>query len=309
MAKPKFLIFLSFLALIAFSSCSQDSHGDDNVVRLAYLPITHSLITMIMALDSLSSPDDPYRIELTRFSSWPDVVDAMRAGRVDGASILFEVALQARENGDAFVMLALAHRSGNVFVVDNSIETYADLIGTTVAIPHRLSPQHTLLLSVLERENISINDLRLIEISPAEMPFTMASGAISAFIVAEPFGSVAEISGVGRILETSDDINPDSICCVMVFREQNDEAKFEWALRRFEEASHLAEHSEDSILRSIFREHSNSSDEVISQSFEHITFNNLTLTEEEYNHITSEIIRFGILESVPNFGDFALQRD
>jgi NitT/TauT family transport system substrate-binding protein len=225
---------------------------------------------------------------------------------VDGASILFEVAMRAKETDDDLVMLSLSHRDGNVIVVDNSISSYQDLKGRTIAIPHRLSPQNTLLRIVLERENIKHDEINIIEISPAEMPFSMASGTISAYIVAEPYGSVAVSTGAGRILETSDEAYPDSVCCVMVFRKELFEADGEiktWILGQFEAAALKAQQKDGAVL-DVFKRHSSFSDSVIKNSLLNISYDNLYLSEEEYDRITDIILRYEVLSDVPRYEDF-----
>ncbi|MCL1987462.1 MAG: ABC transporter substrate-binding protein [Firmicutes bacterium] len=297
------------IILAVFVGCAVQASEEPTTfnIQIAYLPITHSTALMVMN-EQQSYSDGDYQMDLVRFTAWPDVVDALRTGRVDGASILFEVALQAKLEDDSLVMLSLTHRDGNVIVVDNDINTYQDLIGRVVAIPHRLSPQNTLLQMILDREGISPNDIQIIEISPAEMPFSMASGAISAYIVAEPFGSVAENAGVGRIIETSEDIFPNAICCVLVFREESirNPELLAWILENFERAAEIT-HARDYRVVEVFKEHARLSEDVIERSLEHTTFHNLNLTEEEYYQITDIILHYGVLEEVPSFRSFVIE--
>lgn len=279
---------------------------DSHPIRIAYLPITHSLVPMMMADDYFEQ--EPFHIELVRFSTWPDVVEALRTGRVDGASILFEVALLAQQHG-GFTLFRLSHRNGNVVVVGNDIVDYHDLIGRTVAIPHQRSPQNTLLQIILEREGISPTDIHIIDLSPPEMPFTMASGAIAAFIVAEPFGAVAEDVGIGRIMETSDDILPGAICCVMIFRdeflEDFPEAQ-EWLKARFDTATGRAQTDDDAALTTL-RRHSTTRDSALARSLHNTTFDDLLLTYDEYKRITELIVWHGVLEYIPSFDAFVAQ--
>jgi len=291
---------LLLIIVLALAACNSEEESE--VIRIAYLPITHSAVLMIM--DGLEIEDSPYELELIRFTTWPDVVDALLTGRVHGASILFEVALRAREIDDSLVMLSLSHRDGNVVVVDHSIETYHDLIGKTIAIPHRLSPQYTLLQMVFEREGIPPGAVKIIELSPAEMMFTLASGAISAYIVAEPFGAVAENAGVGRIFETSNEIMPGKVCCVIVFRScLLDDDLLEWFMTNFEYAAEMA-NSQEGAAAEAFSRHTRQSDDVIEESLRNTTFCCLHLSPEEFDEITETILRFGALNSVPSFDEF-----
>ena len=298
-------LILCIIILLAMSGCVNlaTEHSDKTIIRVAYLPITHSIALMMM--EEFNDEGSPYQIELIRFTTWPDVVDALRTGRVDGASILFEVALQARNVDDGLVLLGLSHRDGNVIVVDNSIESYQDLIGKIVAIPHRLSPQNTLLQMVLKRENISPYDIQIIEISPAEMPFSMASGSIAAYIVAEPFGAIAENAGVGRVIETSDQISSYSVCCVLVFRDESiaSPSLHTWLLESFATAAEAA-HKRNYRVVNTFMEHARLTADVVERALENTRFEDLQFTQEEYNEITAAIISHGILESIPLFEEF-----
>ena len=311
MGKRVFVLVPLFVLVLSLAGCTiwpAEVQRDTQPIRIAYLPITHSLVPMIMAADYLVEEDDPFHIELVRFSTWPDVVEALRTGRVDGASILFEVALLAQQHG-GFTLFRLSHRNGNVVVVSNDVENYRDLIGRTVAIPHPRSPQNTLLQIILEREGISSADIHIIDLSPSEMPFTMASGAIAAFIVAEPFGAVAEDVGIGHIMETSDDVLPGAICCVMIFRdeflEDFPEAQ-DWLKERFDSATERAEDDADTAL-STLRRHSTTRDSALSRSLHNTTFDDLVLTYEEYKRITELIVWHGVLEYIPSFDSFVAQ--
>ena len=303
MRKIFFALPTIFVVLI-MCACSTTAITDTQVIRIAYLPITHS--AAVMVLPDVAQDDEDFHIELVRFTSWPEVVEALRARRVDGASILLEVAMRAYEMDDSLAVVGLSHRDGNVIVVGNDIDGYACLIGQTVAIPHALSPHNSLLQQVFEREGIAMDEINVVEISPAEMPFTMAARAISAYVVAEPWGSLAEARGVGRVLENSNEILADSVCCVLLFNTQifdEHDGLHDWFLQRFEEAAYLAESRHEKVFAA-FRRNTSFETEIIMQSMEHTSFENLVFTREDFERASQIILRFGILESVPNFEDF-----
>ena len=306
----KFFLFLLIATLLlkifTLTGClsSNANAQGRTVIRIAYLPITHS--AAVMVLPEVTRYDENFYIQLVRFTAWPEVVEALRAGRVDGASILLEVAMRAFVMDNNLTAISLSHRDGNVIVVDNTIETYQDLIGRTVAIPHTLSPHNILWQMVLEREGMDINDINLIELSPAEMPFSMAAGAIAAYIVAEPWGSLAEVRGVGRIIETSNEIIPHSACCVFMFNSNmfdQHEGLEEWLMQQFDIATNLAHnHSEDIFYA--FRRSTSFERAIIEKSLEFTTFYDLLFTLEDFNDATERILHFNIMDSVPNFHDF-----
>jgi NitT/TauT family transport system substrate-binding protein len=310
--KPRYYIASWLIAhiLILSSACgSGDKNGGaDKTVRIAYIPIAHSVPVMAMH-ERTRHHDSDYAIEPVRFTSWPEVVDALRTGRVDGASMLFEVALRAQETDGDLTLISLAHRGGNVVVAKNDIGSYRDLIGKTVAIPHKLSPQNTLLRIVMERERLSSDDIHVIEISPAEMPFTMASGTISAYVVAEPYGSVAESTGAGYILETSDTILPDAICCVLAFRNEallSQEGMGGWLLDQLAAAaSDIC--SNPGGAAELFGRFSNFNETVIRNAIGRTSYENLSLAKEEYIRYAETALRYGVLSGIPPFDGFVYQ--
>jgi NitT/TauT family transport system substrate-binding protein len=297
------IIIYALLIIFAASCKAGGANPDIHTFRIAYLPITHSAAVMAMG-EAAKDSETGYAIELIRFSTWSEVVEALRTGRVDGASMLFEVALRAQESNGGLLLLSLSHRDGNVIVAAGDIHDYHDLVGRNVAIPHRLSPQYTLLHMVMEREGINIDDINVIEISPAEMPFSMASGLISAYFVAEPYGSVAVSTGVGRILETSDTIFPNAICCVLVFRRDSlPESAAGWLIGEFEAAA-SALNSDRDMAVDVFMKYTSFREAVVRESMNNIYFDNLRITKEEYYGIADTILGFGVLTAIPPFEGF-----
>ena len=98
---------------LLFASCGKKS--DPNTVRIAYLPITHALpLTELKSVDGV-------KVELVKYGSWPELLDALNTGRVDGASVLIELAMKAKAQGIGLTAVALGHTDGNVIVVEQGI--------------------------------------------------------------------------------------------------------------------------------------------------------------------------------------------
>ena len=115
----------SILALsLAFSavSCGKkgESGDDGNTVKIAYLPITHSLAVLEEA-EELEEKSG-VKVELVKYGSWAELLDALNSNRVDGASVLIELAMKSKQEGIGLKAVALGHRDGNVIVVSNPTE-------------------------------------------------------------------------------------------------------------------------------------------------------------------------------------------
>jgi len=145
-------------------------------------------------------------------------VDALNSGKVDGASMLIELAMKAKEQGIDLKAVALGHRDGNVVVVSKDINKVEDLKGKSFAIPSKLSTHNILLHIMLKNHGLAYNDVNVVELPPPEMAAALAEGRISGYCVAEPFGAKSVAVDKGKTLFESQDLWEGSVCCGLVLR-------------------------------------------------------------------------------------------
>ena len=94
----KKIIFTTALALslgLSSASCGKKEAGDANTVKIAYLPITHSLAVLEEAEEL--EKESGLKVELVKYGSWNELLDALNSNRVDGASVLIELAMKSRQ--------------------------------------------------------------------------------------------------------------------------------------------------------------------------------------------------------------------
>ncbi|HAR2821883.1 TPA: ABC transporter permease subunit [Staphylococcus aureus] len=90
---------------------------NQQVIKIGYLPITHSA-NLMMTKKLLSQYNHPkYKLELVKFNNWPDLMDALNSGRIDGASTLIELAMKSKQKGSNIKAVALGHHEGNVIII------------------------------------------------------------------------------------------------------------------------------------------------------------------------------------------------
>ena len=82
-------------------------------------------------------------------------MEALNSGKIDGASVLSELAMKAKGQGVNLKAVALSHRDGNAVVVNENIESAKDLKGKTLAVPNKLSTHYILLYEILKREGMT----------------------------------------------------------------------------------------------------------------------------------------------------------
>lgn len=295
MRRVYYLLFVAALALAV--SCGKKESKD--VVRIAYLPITHAL-PLVELQDA-----EGVEVELVRYGSWPELLDALNTGRVDGASVLIELAMAAKAQGIGLTAVALGHTDGNVIVVSEGINSVKDLKGKTFAIPHRASSHHILLQEALAKGGLTISDVNVVELAPPEMPSALSGGQIAGYCVAEPFGAMGLKVANGKVLYRSEELWPNSICCGLVVNDASYKQKKELIDKVITAYRSNGKHLEDkdkalTVAKQILKQ----PDDVLEQSLKWIDYSKLDITEEAYSNLSSKVKQYGILDNPPSFDEF-----
>lgn len=290
------------LALSATACGSKDESNDENVVKIAYLPITHSLAALEEA-DELETGDG-IKVELVKYGSWPELLDALNTGRVDGASVLIELAMKSKQEGIGLKAVALGHRDGNVVIVSNDINTAADLKGKTFAIPHRQSSHNILLNETLATAGLTVDDVNVTELAPTEMPSALASGQIDGYCVAEPFGAMGVSLGAGKVLYSSEELWPDSLCCGLVLTDKFIEERPEQAKKFVQSYKAAGNNLDKEKAKEVAKKYLSQTDDVLDISLQWISYNDLDITEETYDQLVERVKEYGLSDNPPAYSDF-----
>ncbi len=274
--------------LFSLSACGKKSN--DNTIKIAYLPITHSLAVLETA-DELSEQTG-LKVELVKYGSWNELMDALNSGRVDGASVLIELAMKSKEQGIGLKAVALGHKDGNVLIASNDITDASELKGKTIAIPHRQSSHNILLNDALASAGLTIDDVNITELAPTEMPSALAGGQIDGYCVAEPFGAKAVSLGAGKVLFTSEELWEDLLCCGLVLTDRFIE-KRENDAKIFVESYKQAGKSltKEKALETA-EKYLNQDKDVLELSLQWISYDDLDITEEDYAVLTEKCYYF-----------------
>ncbi len=300
------VLLMVMMTVSILAGCGKDSSSaaDNNTetIKIAYLPITHSLAVLEEA--KKLEEEQSIQIELVKYGSWPELLDALNTGRVDGASVLIELAMKSKEEGIGIKAVALGHRDGNVVIVSNEIESAADLKGKTFAIPHRQSSHNILLNDTLKTAGLTIDDVNVTELAPTEMPSALAAGTIDGYCVAEPFGSMGVELGAGKVLYTSDELWEDSVCCALVLTDSFIEERPDDAKTFVDEYKTAGNSLDKETALEVSKEFFSQSEDVLKQSLEWISYDDLELTEDIYDALVEKMIEYGISDNPPAYEDF-----
>jgi len=219
MDRRSFIKNAATVTILTSSSVSSLFGSSKQEVKIGYLPITDHLTVIASSLEKY----DNMVLKPIKFSSWPELAEALRAKAIDGAFALTPIGLVLKKKGTPIKAVLAGHRNGSVITVKNSnqFNNVKDLIGKNIAIPSRFSTHYLLIHKLLEENGINPNkDVRLIDMSPPEMVNAMSTGKIDAFVVAEPFGAQANSQDIGKVLVYSKDVWQDHVCCTLNLRDE-----------------------------------------------------------------------------------------
>ncbi|MBY0122747.1 ABC transporter substrate-binding protein [Bacillus sp. S/N-304-OC-R1] len=285
------------------SSAGKSESREKRVVKIGYLPITHAVP---LFLESEQETFKNFKLELVKFGSWPELMDALNSGRIDGASVLVTLAMKAKEQGIDLKAVALGHRDGNVLVTANDINNVADLKGKNFAIPHKFSTHNILLYQMLKKAGMKYEDVNVVELPPAEMPAALSEGRISGYVVAEPFGAASVAIKKGKVLYQDTDIWKDSIDCALVLRNefiQKDNNVAQEFVNEYVKAGKVAEKKDDHTLTASSK-YMKVDKNVMDLSFKWISYDNLRVNKSSYDELTKSLIEMGLSKNPPSYEEF-----
>src|SRR4030095_6110004 len=119
-------------------------------------------------------------------------------------------------------IVSIGHRSGAVIMVraDSAYRHFRDLAGKRVAIPSRFAVDFLFLRRMLANENMTPDDVEIVEMAPADMPAALYVNGVDAYCTGEPCGAAAQRAGYARPLRMTRDEWPRYMCCVLTVRDE-----------------------------------------------------------------------------------------
>ena len=136
--------------------------------------------------------------------------------------MLAPLVMDLADKGIPVKIVSLGHRSGAVIMVrtDSPYRRFEQLAGKRIAIPSRFAVDFLFLRKMLARENMTPNDVEIVEMAPPDMPAALYANAVDAYCTGEPFGAAAQRAGYAIPLRMTRDEWRNYICCVLTVREE-----------------------------------------------------------------------------------------
>jgi NitT/TauT family transport system substrate-binding protein len=192
------------------------------------LPVTCNLtlpiacVARAAANDAGKAAEPQFAYEYSKYSGWPEIKESLMAGRIQAAYMLAPLVMDLADRNIPIKIVSLGHRSGAVIMVraDSPYQHFKQLTGKRIAIPSRFAVDFLFLRKMLVQENMTPDDIQIIEMAPPDMPAALYADAVDAYCTGEPFGAAAQRAGYARILRMTRDEWRNYICCVLTVREE-----------------------------------------------------------------------------------------
>jgi NitT/TauT family transport system substrate-binding protein len=307
-SKPLLWIGLGVLAGLALLAAarfqlwqSQSPTAGRQELTVGYLPVTCHLTCPVTDFATRTSQFAFFQSQ--RFSDWPSVAEAFRAGRLEATFMIAPLAIKLREQGVPAKIVYLGHRDGSTVIVrkDDPARDLRDLRGKTFAIPSKYSNQHLVIRKLMDDQGVRPEEIKFVELPPPDMPGALAAGAIDAYFVGEPMPAKAEMNGIGRVLYHAHDIWPGFISCVLVVHEKliaerpdlvadlvrGIAESGEWAETHRVEAAHIAApyyQQDEKLVRYVLTQPNR------------VSYVNLTPTDADLQRIHDMALRYGLID-------------
>lgn len=205
------VIIIIALGVIVFLTQQKPAEqtAETTHVKIAYYPITHFL-PLYVAVEKGYFRDAGFDVELVKFESPNQVIDALLAGQVDltgpGAALGI-VGIAEYKNPGKLKMYAVSggdhdDYSGHSLIlpINSTISTFEDLKGKKFGIWAGTIQWRTIAREILAQNGLDMDkDLTIVELAPSVQVQALASGQIDALLTLEPIPTIAINNGVAKI--------------------------------------------------------------------------------------------------------------
>jgi NitT/TauT family transport system substrate-binding protein len=271
---------------------------------MGYMPVVTNLACPIIDEASQQVGSDP-RFQGVKFNSFAEMGEALRGGHIEAAFMIAPLAIVLHQQGADVGVVYIGNRHESTLVVNQSLDVtdFGDLAGRTLAVPMRYSGHYLVARQLQDAFGSRGQAVNVVEMNPPDMPAALASGALDAYFVGEPFAFASVTNGSSEILYRVEDLWPGFICNLMVVPGDLIRERPSLVRRLVTSAarSGLWARENPNDAATIAAKHWNQDRQLVLEAFE--TFSDRFIwdrfepDEEELQHLADEMKRFGLLDT------------
>ncbi|MEJ0061483.1 MAG: ABC transporter substrate-binding protein [Terricaulis sp.] len=175
------------------------SSAEAKPLTVGGLAVTCNLtLPVACAASEAANGASPLGFEYSKFTGWPELKESLMSGGIQAAYMLAPLVMDLADKNVPVKIVSIGHRSGAVIMVrtDSSYRRFRDLAGKRIAIPSRFAVDFLFLRKMLSNENMTPDDVEIVEMAPADMPAALYVNGVDAYCTGEPFGAAAQSAGL-----------------------------------------------------------------------------------------------------------------
>ncbi len=211
-------IAVSWLVLISAAHYQLNfDHGSKKTIYMGYMPVITNLASPLLDYASEGNPD--IRFKALKFSSFSEMAESLRNGKIDVAFIIAPLSIVLKQQGENIKVVYIGNRNESVLVTRKGLKvrSLSDLAGNKIAVPTRFSGHNIALRKQLKKLGLE-GQIQIVEMNPPDMAAALASGVLDAYFVGEPFASRTLKNGDSEKLLYAEEISPNFICNLVIVR-------------------------------------------------------------------------------------------
>ncbi|WP_066587405.1 ABC transporter substrate-binding protein [Corynebacterium provencense] len=201
---------LSLLAAVVLgaagtTACSSGSEPFTGDLSGTTLKVGDQVAGTEKVLQAAGELDDvPYTIEWSSFTSGPPQIEALNAGQIDFAVTGNTPPVLGGDTSTKVVQAYGNDAVGDAVLVrdDSGISTVEQLKGRKIAVA-RGSSAHGHLVLQLEKAGLSVDDVEINYLQPADSKSAFEAGQVDAWAVWDPYTAIAELSGAKALVRAT----------------------------------------------------------------------------------------------------------
>ena len=192
--------------------------GTRRVVRMGYMPVITNLTSPLLDFASRESGD--IRFQAIKFASFAEMAEALRNDQIQAAFMIAPLSIVLRQQGEDIRVVCIGNRHESTLVVrkDLGATSFRNLAGRTLAVPMWFSGHNLSVLLLLENTGLT-GQVTVVEMNPPDMPAALATGALDAYYVGEPFAAQTLMEGNASLLYYMEDVWQNFICNLVVVKQ------------------------------------------------------------------------------------------
>ena len=213
--KRALLILTTILALGLLVGCGDNKQAskDEKEIKLGYFPnLSHAPAMIGIEKNIFKDNLKDINIETSTFPDGSVFMDSLLTGKIDMGYVGPGPMLNRYLQGGELVLVSNASEGENVLVVreDLNIKGMKDLEGKTVATASTGCTHDLLLRKMLKEQGLSVEEnggtVKRMAQKPAATIGLLEQKQIEATVVSEPWASLIEAKGVGKVIVEADEV-------------------------------------------------------------------------------------------------------